>query len=72
MALVLDLLLCGFLLYELGRIQAGFNVLESAENRRVLEQRIGELEAEVSGLKHAAIFGAFENIEARLDTPQFV
>ena len=55
MALVLALLLCGFLLYELGRIQAGFNVLESAENRRVLEQRIGELEAEVSGLKQKIV-----------------
>ena len=52
---VLALVLCGYLLYELGRIQAGFNVLETAANRHTLEQRIAGLEAEVRGLKEQIV-----------------
>lgn len=52
---MLALALCGYLLYELGRIQAGFNVLEASETRRALEQRIAGLEAEVRGLKEQVV-----------------
>jgi cell division protein FtsB len=52
---VLALVLCGYLLYELGRIQAGFNVLEATENRRALEYSITALEAEVRALREQVV-----------------
>lgn len=52
---VLALALCGYLLYELGRIHAGFNVLEATEDRRALEQNIAALEAEVRGLREQIV-----------------
>ena len=41
----------GYLIYEFGRIQAGYDLVDAASERRTYEQHIGELEDEISALK---------------------
>jgi len=41
----------GYLVYEFGRIQAGYDLVDAASERREYKQRIGTLEDEISTLK---------------------
>ena len=41
----------GYLVYEFGRIQAGYDLVDAASERRAFEQHIDTLEDEISGLK---------------------
>ena len=41
----------GYLVYEFGRIQAGYNLVDAAGERAAYEERIEELEDEISALK---------------------
>lgn len=55
MILTVALALGGYLVYELGRIQAGFNIVETAEQRHTLEERIAELESEGRSLREKIV-----------------
>jgi cell division protein FtsB len=44
-------LIGGYLVYEFGRIQAGYNLVDAAGERQELEQRIAMLEGEILALK---------------------
>ena len=50
-ALAALILLGAYLLFELGRIQAGYNTVEAARERSALESRIAGLEAEIVSLE---------------------
>ncbi len=51
-AVIAVLVLIGaYLVYEFGRIQAGYNLVDAAGERQELEQRIGMLEGEILALK---------------------
>ena len=53
-ALLLGLVVVsGYLIFELGRIKAGYDVVEAAGERQDYEERIVELEDEIIGLKQA-------------------
>ena len=41
----------GYLVYEFGRIQAGYDLVDAASERREYRERIGTLEDEISALK---------------------
>jgi septal ring factor EnvC (AmiA/AmiB activator) len=41
----------GYLVYEFGRIQAGYDLVDAASERRQYKERIGALEDEISALK---------------------
>jgi len=41
----------GYLVYEFGRIQAGYDLVDAASERRAYEQHIGGLEDEIAALK---------------------
>ena len=41
----------GYLVYEFGRIQANYNIVDAAEERQAYEDRIAGLENEIVGLK---------------------
>ena len=41
----------GYLVYEFGRIQANYNIVDAAQERQAYEDRIDGLEAEIVGLK---------------------
>lgn len=41
----------GYLVYEFGRIQAGYDLVDAASDRRAYEQRIDGLEDDINGLK---------------------
>ena len=41
----------GYLVYELGRIQANYNILDAAADRQAYEARIAALDAEIASLK---------------------
>ncbi len=41
----------GYLVFEFGRIQANYNIVDAAEERQVYEGRIADLENEIVGLK---------------------
>jgi cell division protein FtsB len=43
--------LCGYLLFEFGRIQANYNIVDAAEERQRYESQIASLEAEIVDLK---------------------
>ena len=45
------LVVCAYLAFEFGRIQANYNVVDAARERDVYEQRITELDAEILALK---------------------
>ena len=44
-------LVSGYLIFELGRIKAGYDILETASERQSYEDRIAELEDEITGFK---------------------
>ena len=50
-ALVVLAVVGGYLVYEFGRIQAGYDLVDAASERRAYEQRIGDLDDEISALK---------------------
>lgn len=50
-ALAVALVVGGYLTFEFGRIQADFNVVDAAHERQDYEDRIRELEREISNLK---------------------
>jgi cell division protein FtsB len=50
-ALVILAAFGGYLVYEFGRIQAGYDLVDAASERRTYEQRIDGLEDEISALK---------------------
>ena len=50
-ALVVLAAVGGYLVYEFGRIQAGYDLVDAASERRTYEQRIDGLEDEISALK---------------------
>ena len=70
---------CGYLVFEFGRIQASYNIVDAAREREVYEQRITELEADILALNeqialletHRAIDReAYSEVEASLSTLQ--
>ena len=50
-ALVVFAVVGGYLVYEFGRIQAGYDLVDAASDRHEYEQRIDGLEDEISALK---------------------
>ena len=50
-ALVVFAVVGGYLVYEVGRIQAGYDLVDAASDRHEYEQRIDGLEDEISALK---------------------
>jgi cell division protein FtsB len=50
-AIVVALAFGGYLTFEMGRLQADYNVVESAQNRKQYEARIVELEKRIGSLK---------------------
>ena len=50
LALVALVVVAGYLVYEFGRIQANYNIVEAGRERQTYENRIDELEAEIVGL----------------------
>lgn len=42
---------CGYLVFEFGRIQANYNIVDAVKERQVFENRIEELEEEIVSLK---------------------
>jgi len=42
---------CAYLVYEFGRIQANYNIVEAGRERQAFEARIDELDAEIAALK---------------------
>ena len=50
-ALVVLAVVGGYLVYEFGRIQAGYDLVDAASERRAYEQRISDLDDEISALK---------------------
>ena len=50
-ALVFLVAVGGYLVYEFGRIQAGYDLVDAASERRAYEEHIGELDDEISALK---------------------
>jgi chromosome segregation ATPase len=51
LAIVALVVVGGYLVYEFGRIQAGYDLVDAASERRDYEQHIEMLEDEISGLK---------------------
>jgi cell division protein FtsB len=51
LALVVLAVTGGYLVYEFGRIQAGYDLVDAASERRVYEERIDELDDEIKALK---------------------
>jgi len=68
-------LVCTYLVYEFGRIQANYNIVEAGRERQAYEDRIDELDAEIAALKEAIASletnrdidrTAYEDVEASL------
>ena len=51
LALVALVVAVGYLVYEFGRIQANYNIVDAAQERQAYEDRIAGLEREIVGLK---------------------
>lgn len=51
LVLVLLALIVGYLVFEYGRISAGYNVVDAANERRILEEHIEVLDSEIGELK---------------------
>jgi hypothetical protein len=69
----------GYLLYELGRIQANYNILDAAEERQAYEVHIQTLNSDISALKEEIALlethreidrEAYREVEASLTTLQ--
>lgn len=72
---VAAILLAGYLIFELGRIRADFNVIDAAAERRLYEDRITGLESEVRALQEKIVLletdaaidrEGYKEVEARL------
>ena len=70
---------CAYLVYEFGRIQANYNILEAAQVRQDYEDRIAGLDAEIVALKEQVALlethrdidrAAYSDVEASLVTLQ--
>lgn len=46
---------CGYLIFEFGRIQADYNIVDAAAERQGYEDRIGEMENEIVALKQEVV-----------------
>ena len=51
MVLGVLVVVCGYLVFEFGRIQANYNIVDAANERQAFEARIAELQAEIVSLK---------------------
>ncbi|HSG58869.1 MAG TPA: DUF6776 family protein [Woeseiaceae bacterium] len=69
----------GYLVYELGRIQANYNILDTAAERQAYEAHIDSLDAEIASLKQEVALlethreidrEAYKEVEASLTTLQ--
>ena len=75
---LLALLAAGFayLVFDFGRIQANYNIVDAAKERQVYEERIADLENEIVGLKEEiALLETHREIDRQTDlrrtgTPQ--
>ena len=47
------IVVCGYLVFEFGRIQANYNVVDAARERQAFTDRIAELQAEIVSLKES-------------------
>ena len=47
------IVVCGYLVFEFGRIQANYNIVDAARERQAFEDRIAELQAEIVSLKES-------------------
>ena len=47
------IVVCGYLVFEFGRIQANYNIVDAAKERQAFENRIAALQAEIVSLKEA-------------------
>lgn len=79
LAIVVALMVGGYLIFEFGRIQADYNVVDALDEQKSYESIIAELENEISGLKqeialletHKEIDSeAYEVVEANLEDLQ--
>ena len=70
---------CGYLVFEFGRIQANYNIVDATRERQAFENRIEELEAEIVGLKEEVALldthrdidkAAYKDVEASLTALQ--
>jgi hypothetical protein len=68
-------LLCGYLVYEFGRIQANYNIVEAGRERDAFEDHIDALNDEIAALKEAVATletnrdidrSAYQDVEASL------
>jgi len=73
--IVLTIVVSAYLSFEFGRIQADYNVIEAAANRRNYENHIDELQDEIVGLKEEVALlktsaeidkAAYKDVEANL------
>lgn len=62
--LAIVIAVCGYLVFEFGRIQADYSIVEAARERDVFEDRIDELEDEIVSLKEeVALLETHRNID---------
>ncbi|MGI9270899.1 MAG: DUF6776 family protein [Woeseiaceae bacterium] len=70
---------CAYLVYEFGRIQANYNIVEAARERQVYEDHIADLDVEILSLKDQVALlethrdidrAAYNDVEASLVTLQ--
>ena len=47
------IVVCGYLVFEFGRIQANYNIVDAAKERQAFENRIAALQAEIVSFKEA-------------------
>jgi hypothetical protein len=73
------IVVCGYLVFEFGRIQANYNIVDAAKERQAYENRIVELENDIVGLKQEVALlethrdidrEAYKDVEASLMTLQ--
>lgn len=71
--------ICGYLVFEFGRIQANYNIVDAARERQAYENRIDELESELEALKQEVALlethrdidrEAYKDVEASLTALQ--
>ena len=59
------IVICGYLIFEFGRIQADYNIVDAARERQAFKDRIDELQAEIVALKEdVALLETHRDIDA--------
>ena len=53
--IVLLIAVCGYLVFEFGRIQADYSIVDALQERRQLEVRIEDLQAEIKSLREQIV-----------------